>query len=149
MQKRIDTNLIVIHCSATQNKSSITSKQIRDYHVKHNGWSDIGYHFVILTDGKVELGREESLVGAHSENYNAKSLGICMIGGVDKNNIPKNNFTEEQFNSLKDLLVKLLESYPRVERICGHRDLPKVAKACPSFEVKDYLKEVGLEKYIK
>ena len=138
------TDYIAIHCSATGPKADIGAKDIDKWH-RAKGWACIGYHYVIRRNGTVEEGRDEKVIGAHVENWNSVSVGVCMVGGVDADDITKaeNNFTKEQFASLKQLLVDLKTRYPKA-KIQGHRDFPDVKKACPSFEVKDWLKSVGL-----
>lgn len=73
-------NEIIIHCSATPEGRNFTVQQIRDWHVKGNGWRDIGYHYVIYLDGSVHRGRPENRVGAHCTGHNANSMGVCYIG---------------------------------------------------------------------
>lgn len=143
-KKREKTDFIAIHCSATGPKQNVGAKDIDKWH-RAKGWACIGYHYVIRRDGTVEEGREETVVGAHVQGWNEVSLGVCMVGGVNADDINKaeNNFTEAQFASLKQLLVDLKVRYPKA-KIQGHRDFPDVKKACPSFEVKDWLKSVGL-----
>jgi len=96
---------------------------------------------VIRRDGTVEKGRDDSVVGAHVQGFNENSVGICMVGGVSADDVNKaqNNFTPKQFASLKTLLVDLKKKYPKA-KIQGHKDFPGVAKACPSFDVKAWLK---------
>lgn len=139
------TDFIAIHCSATTDKMNIGAADIDKWH-RGKGWKCLGYHYVIRRDGTVEEGREEATVGAHVEGWNAVSLGICMVGGVDANDVKlaKNNFTKAQFDSLKQLLVDLKIRYPKA-KIQGHRDFPKVAKACPSFSVADWLTQAQLD----
>lgn len=143
-KKREKTDYIVIHCSATANQN-FGAADIDKWHRK-NGWACIGYHYVIRRDGTVEEGREESVIGAHVADWNSVSLGICMVGGVSSDDHTKaqNNFTKEQFASLKKLLVDLKTRYPKA-KIQGHRDFPKVAKACPSFDVAEWLKVAQLD----
>ncbi len=143
-KKRDKTDFIAIHCSATTDKQNIGAADIDRWHRKQ-GWACIGYHYVIRRDGTVEAGRDESVVGAHVANFNSNSIGICMVGGVDANDISKavNNFTQAQFDSLKQLLIDLKVRYPKA-KIQGHRDFPNVAKACPSFDVAAWLKSVGM-----
>lgn len=142
-KKRERTDYIAVHCSATATQS-VTAAMIDKWHRK-NGWACIGYHYVIRRDGTVEEGRDEAVVGAHVAGFNEVSVGICMVGGVDANDHTKaqNNFTPEQFNSLKQLLIDLKVRYPQAT-IQGHRDFPGVKKACPSFDVREWLKEVGV-----
>jgi len=89
---------------------------------------------VIKQDGTIEKGREEKEIGAHASGFNKGSLGICLVGGVDDLNEPKNNFTKNQFDSLYRMLNQLKEKYPDA-KILGHRDLPNVQKRCPCFDV--------------
>jgi N-acetylmuramoyl-L-alanine amidase len=53
---RKSTNWIAIHCSATRPSQDVGAADIRKWH-KAQGWADIGYHFVIRRDGKIEKGR--------------------------------------------------------------------------------------------
>ena len=72
---------IIIHCSATKEGHDIDAAEIKKWHVEGNGWSDIGYHYVIKLDGTVEEGRPLERSGAHTLNHNFDSIGICYIGG--------------------------------------------------------------------
>lgn len=115
----------------------IGAADIRRWH-RAKGWLDIGYHFVIRRDGTVETGRNIATPGAHVEGFNSCSIGICMVGGLDDKGDPENNFTEAQFRSLYHQLQLLQAKFPNAS-IQGHRDFPKVAKACPSFDVRGWL----------
>jgi len=42
-----------------------------------------------------------------------------------------------------EIVKELKEQFPKAI-ICGHRDFAGVKKDCPSFDVKKWLKEVGL-----
>lgn len=137
------TNYIVIHCSATRPVQNIGAREIRQWH-KDKGWSDIGYHFVIKRDGFIDRGRPRDDIGAHVQGHNADSLGICMVGGIANAAPwgPENNFTDAQWVSLKKLVADMLKLYPKA-KILGHRDFPKVAKACPSFDAKAWARKNG------
>lgn len=143
-KNRTRTDFIAIHCSATSEKSDIGAEDIDRWHRKQ-GWACIGYHYVIRRNGTLEVGREEKKIGSHVQGFNSNSIGICMVGGVDADDISKaeNNFTPAQFATLKKLLVDLKARYPKA-KIQGHRDFPKVRKACPSFSVADWMKANGL-----
>lgn len=144
MEVRKSTKYLVVHCSATRPSQDIGVKEIRQWH-KNQGWQDIGYHYVIRRDGKVERGRAENLVGSHVAGRNSNSVGVCMVGGVSQNNFEKaeNNFTPAQFASLKTLLKMLADKYKGAV-VLGHRDFPKVSKACPSFDAIAWAKKEGL-----
>lgn len=128
---------IIVHCSATPESRDVSVDEIRDWHVNGNGWSDIGYHWVITLDGSIEKGRHESRSGAHAKGHNSRSIGVCYVGGVDSAMKPKDTRTDAQKEALHCLLIDLLKRYPNAE-IIGHRDVS--SKACPSFDAKtEYL----------
>lgn len=124
---------IVIHCSATPASMDIGADVIREWHVNGNGWSDIGYHFVIRRDGVTEAGRPVEIAGAHARPVNRTSIGVCMIGGGKGQN--ETNFTLKQWVALDNLLSHLLAQYPNA-RVMGHREADPDAKGCPSFDAK-------------
>lgn len=135
-------DLIVVHCSATRATDDIGAEDIDRWH-KQRGWFRIGYHYVIRRDGTVEKGRPDDQPGAHARGYNHVSLGICMAGGVAANGkTPENNFTPAQFKSLEDLVKRLLNEHPHALPI-GHGQLPGVAKACPSFDVREWWETIS------
>lgn len=141
-----DIKYLVVHCTATPQGKDYSLAIIRDWHVKGNGWSDIGYHFVIHLDGKVSNGRPVEKIGAHVTGYNSNSIGISLVGGgsgAKRNSNPKDIYTPAQLASLKSLLITWKHKYPNAEFI-GHRDFPKVAKDCPCFDVKAWLKSEGV-----
>ena len=136
-------NEIIIHCSATPEGRDYTVEDIRRDH-KKQGWSDIGYHYVIYRDGSIHEGRDVDLVGAHcSKNgHNQHSIGICYIGGVEnKPNTPyallkaKDTRTDAQKGALICLLYDLKKLYPKAQ-IWGHRDFDS-GKECPSFDARN------------
>ena len=135
---------IVVHCAATKASADIGAVDIRRWHVKGNGWRDIGYHYVIRRGGAVEPGRPLEQAGAHVAGYNSHSIGICLVGGLDESGRAENNFTPPQFDSLKALTAKLSAAFPKAE-ILGHRDFPGVKKDCPCFEVRKWVEEAGLK----
>lgn len=142
---RRTTKHFVIHCSATRALMDIGAKEIRQWH-KSKGWSDIGYHYVIRRNGIIENGRQRNAIGAHVAGHNYNTLGICMVGGLANAAPwkPENNFTKYQWIALKKLVANLLIIYPDAT-ILGHRDFPRVAKACPCFEAKAWARENGFQ----
>ena len=120
--------------------TNVTAAEIDRWH-RRQGWLAIGYHYVITRDGQLETGRDVTKQGAHVKNHNHESVGICLVGGVDENKEPENNFTDEQFNTLKQLLTGLSNAYPEAE-VKGHNFFnPK--KACPSFDVEEWWTKVN------
>jgi len=126
---------IIVHCSATPDGKDYTVVDIRRWH-KQQGWSDIGYHYVVYRNGHIEPGRDVDLIGAHCEGHNAHSIGVCYIGGVDRDGkTPKDTRTLAQKAALISVLTELKQLYPGA-KIYGHRDFDRKGKACPSFDAK-------------
>jgi N-acetyl-anhydromuramyl-L-alanine amidase AmpD len=120
-------NKIIIHHSQTPGGNV---EFLRNVHVKDNGWTDVGYHYVITNgiphgnwpagmDGFVQDGRPVEMVGAHAKGANQDSIGICLIGDFE-NNQP----TRKQIASLTSLLIELCNEYDITPfgNILGHRD---------------------------
>lgn len=123
---------IIVHCTATPEGKPVTVKQIREWHVNGRGWKDIGYHYVVYLDGSVHNGRPVSMVGAHCEGHNARSIGVCYVGGCDKDGkTPKDTRRPIQKTALRQLLKRLKMTYANA-KIYSHRDFAQ--KACPSFD---------------
>lgn len=138
MKLRRSTEYIIIHCSATKPNQDIDVNDIRLWHTRDNGWSDIGYHSVITRGGEIQQGRDYHQVGAHCKGINNISVGVCLVGGIDEYGEAKNNFTEKQWKSLKRELQWLKTLFPDA-MIAGHNQFS--AKQCPSFDVELWLKE--------
>ena len=138
MKTRAETNKIIIHCSATKPSQRIGVKEIRQWH-KKRGFAEIGYHYVITRrGGTVQTGRDATLQGAHARSHNADSIGICLVGGLTAQGVPKNNFNTTQWRSL-ELLVRGLQSKYNIpdSEVYGHNHFSN--KACPCFDVKAWI----------
>lgn len=132
-----EVKYLVVHCAATTEDMDIGAHEIRGWHLKR-GWLDIGYNAVIRRDGTVESGRPLDRPGAHARGYNEVSLGVCLIGGVESDGkTPEANYTHAQWDALEAWIRARLEENPNA-RVLGHRDLPNVNKACPSFDVHEW-----------
>lgn len=128
-------NEIIVHCSATKEGRDYTVADIDKWH-KRNGWEGIGYHFVVYRDGTIHSGRPVERAGAHCRGHNANSIGVCYIGGLDAAGNAKDTRTAEQCKSLRVLINRLLEKYPKAT-VHGHCEF--AAKACPCFDVQKEL----------
>lgn len=143
--KEIDA--IIIHCSATQEGENFTAKDVDRWH-RERGFKSIGYNYVILLDGIIERGRVDNIPGAHCPGYNDHSIGVCYIGGLDKNGRSKDTRTPAQKKALNHLIQELCNRYPIIE-VLGHRDTSpdlngngiiekwEWIKECPCFDVRD------------
>lgn len=138
---------IIIHCSATRAGQDITAADIDRWHRERGFWS-IGYHFVIRLDGTIEPGRDVTLDGAHCMGWNQRAIGICYVGGLDKDSRPADTRTEAQRAALVRLVEALRLVFPSVKQVIGHRDTSpdlngdgiispnEYMKACPCFDVR-------------
>lgn len=114
---------IIIHHSATDHGDVET---FRRHHMTVNGWSDVGYHYVIDNepDGEVQPGRPLAQAGAHARGANADSIGICLVGDGTPPPTPR------QVAALVRLCVYLCDLYGvDPAQIIGHRDV--CATDCP------------------
>lgn len=137
-------DMIVIHCSATPSNMDIGVEEIRKWHLEQ-GFSDIGYHYVIKRNGELEVGRPIDKPGAHCKGHNARSIGVCLVGGVDKyagKLVSSCNFTELQWNALDLLVTNLLGKYHSIRSVHGHNEF--AAKDCPCFDVQEWAKRTKI-----
>jgi N-acetylmuramoyl-L-alanine amidase-like protein/flagellar hook capping protein FlgD len=79
----------VVHHTAGTNsyspsQSAAIVRGIEIYHVKGNGWNDIGYNFLVDRYGQVFEGRyggiDANVIGAHAQGFNTGSVGVAVIG---------------------------------------------------------------------
>jgi hypothetical protein len=144
-------NEIVVHCTATRPEwwagRSARDKvnEVRQWHVRDRGWSDIGYHYLIDRDGTVVEGRPLSRTGAHVRGRNTGTIGIALFGGFGGSTHDDfaDNFTPEQDAALRRLLTTLGERFPTINKISGHNEY--AAKACPTFDVRGWLTQEPLQ----
>src|SRR5205807_2980686 len=82
---------IVHHTAGSNNytraQSAAIVRGIQVYHVRGNGWDDIGYNFLVDKYGQVFEGRyggiDKAVVGAHALGFNYGSVGVAMIGNYN------------------------------------------------------------------
>lgn len=144
---RRKTDYIVIHSADTPKGMDIGRAEIDRWH-RRRGFLEIGYHYVIRIDGTVEPGRiPDSVVGAHVKGFNYKSIGICLVGGAQKEGEgrPEDLFFPEQLTSLEKLAISLLASYPGA-LLAGHRQFES-GKLCPGFSVPAWAQVRGFPAY--
>ena len=147
---------LIIHCTATPEGREVTSEDIYRWHTapkpKGRGWSQVGYSEMIHLDGTIEelvpynddhyVDSWEVTNGARGMNY--KSRHIVYVGGVDKKGKkPKDTRTQAQKDAL-EMYVKAHTTLQPQWKICAHYHWSP--KACPSFDVEEWLKEIGVNK---
>ncbi len=135
---RAKTDYIVIHCSKTNPTENIGLRELDRKH-RMKGFLRCGYHYVIKRDGTLQSGRDQDEPGAHCKGFNDRSIGICLIGGVDAEGNPEANYTEAQWDMLEMTLQGLLPAYPDVA-VVGHNELHR-DNTCPGFDVFAWTQE--------
>ena len=146
----MDWQKIVIHHSASpttvrrgKDVLPVDAAMIREWHLT-KGWSDIGYHFVILPDGRCEEGRPLYRPGAHctAGHRNFIGIGICLVGNFSQvEDVP-----EAQLSGLLDKIESLIADFHlKPEDVELHREVPGAATECPGR----YFPEDLLRKKIK
>jgi hypothetical protein len=120
-------SFVTVHCSDSDYAHHDNIDIIRQWHVKENKWSDVGYHFVITkAEPNLKIGRPLEKTPAAVFGHNTGSIAICLTG--------KNTFSAEQFKELKELINHLQDLYNGELKIYGHRDLDP-SRSCPRFDV--------------
>ncbi|MBA2504958.1 MAG: N-acetylmuramoyl-L-alanine amidase [Thermoleophilaceae bacterium] len=110
------------------------------YHRNSNGWSDVGYNFLVDKYGTIFEGRaggvDQAIVGAQAAGYNSETTGISNMG--THTSLPQ---TEAGLNSIANLIKWKLPLHgagtagpvnvgtKTIERISGHRDVNSTS--CP------------------
>ena len=89
--------LAIVHHTAGPNtyspaEAAAIMRGIEIYHVKSNGWNDIGYNFLVDRYGTVYEGRyggiDQNVIGAHARGFNTGSVGVAVIGTFTSEAIP-------------------------------------------------------------
>lgn len=135
---------IIVHCTATRpawmagNKTSEKVAEVKEWHVKGRGWSDIGYHFLIDRDGTVAKGRPITRNGAHVKGHNTGTVGVSLFGGhgAAADDMFSDHFTPVQDKALRKLLADMRSIYGPVP-VTGHNQY--ATKGCPGFIVAEWL----------
>ena len=85
-------HLAIVHHTAGSNaysasQSAAIVRAIELYHVKGNGWNDIGYNFLVDKYGQIFEGRyggmTRPVIGAHAMGFNVGSVGVAVIGNYE------------------------------------------------------------------
>ncbi len=96
---------LIVHHSAGGNTSSnwdAVVLSIWNFHVGTNGWSDIGYNFLVAPNGVLYEGRGggNNVTGAHFCGFNTGTMGTCMMGTYNTEDI-----TVSARNKLREILA--------------------------------------------
>ena len=147
---------ILIHHTATANVTDYSRTQavrlarnIQNYHIDHNRWSDSGQHFTISRGGYLLEGRHRSLEvlrggrrmveGAHCTGQNIIAVGIENEGTYSTTGP-----TTQQWNRLRQMCAYVCKQYKvRPTEIYGHRDFKDTA--CPGDALYKMLPKLRTE----
>lgn len=148
---------LIIHCTATPAGREVSSAELRRWHTSPvsaggRGWKQVGYTDMIHLDGTVERlvdNNEDANVDPWEVTNGAKGLNsvsrhVVYVGGVDANDVRKSRDTRTaaQKESLRRYVLDFHRRHPEV-KILGHNQV--AAKACPSFDVPSWLREIGIK----
>lgn len=146
---------LIIHCTATAEGREVSAADIRRWHTSlppaGRGWKQVGYTDLIHLDGSVERlvdNNEDAMVDPceitnGAKGYNSVSRHIVYVGGCAKDGkTAKDTRTPAQKQALEAYVNDFHSRFPQV-RIVGHNEL--AAKACPSFDVQQWLKDIGIK----
>lgn len=146
---------LILHCTATAEGREVSSEEIRAWHTNPvckggRGWQQVGYTDMIHLDGKVERlvdNNEDANVDPWevtngAKGYNAVSRHVVYVGGCARGGkFSKDTRTKAQREAMETYVKDFHRRHPKV-RIIGHREV--AAKDCPSFDVQDWLRSIGI-----
>lgn len=133
---------LVVHCTASPQTQKV--KDILNYWKVALGWKSPGYHVIVEPDGTAHELQNIAEPTNGVKGFNANSIHISYIGGVDPNGNPIDNRTPQQ----KEVILRYLKAWKKRfpnARILGHRDFSpdkngngrvdpwERIKGCPSF----------------
>lgn len=124
LDNRPKTDKIVIHHTGNPTDDNLSAIAIHSSH-QAQGWSGIGYHYVVRKDGTVEEGRPHWTIGAHAYGDNSHTIGIHVCG-----NFEIGQPTDAQIESLAMLISGLAYDYGlpiNDQTVVAHRDLMPTA----------------------
>ena len=126
---------VFVHCSASDYPEHDNIETIRKWHLSR-GFNEIGYHYFIQKNGRLSKGRDLEKTPAAQRGHNIGTIAICLHG------LKKENFTESQFDTLRQLSLQIDRSYDSDISFHGHCEV--APKACPVF---DYQAVLELDTY--
>jgi N-acetylmuramoyl-L-alanine amidase len=142
-------NFLVIHHEVGSNSSTDWAARVRavqNLHMDTNGWSDIGYNYLVDPNGVAYEGRSggENIIGAHLCGKNTNTMGVCMLGTYTSV-LPTNNaqYTLKRIMAWKTVqrgLDPLGTGYHvdrTIFRISGHQS--SCSTSCPGTALFNFL----------
>jgi len=152
LQYSKSVKMLVVHHTAMQTAGRTGPELMRalyQYHAVSKGWGDVGYNYVVDSEGQIYQGKAggDYVIAGHAYCNNINTMGIALMGNFDQDEP-----TQEQMKSLKWLLDMLATKY-RIDpsanitfhgvsrpTIVGHGDL--LSTDCPGYYVHGALAQV-------
>ena len=127
-----DVRYLTVHHSAVDVDS--TAIEVANYHIKHEGFPGIGYHFLIHWDGTIDYVGDILTMRYNVAGLNDKVVGVCLLGDFT-GHWP----TAAQLESARELLAWLKAILPATE-IRSHYEiaLPGYGTACSGLSYREW-----------
>ncbi|MBN2778123.1 MAG: N-acetylmuramoyl-L-alanine amidase [Bacteroidales bacterium] len=134
-----------------------------NYHVNYNGWSDIGYNYLVDKYGNLFLGRHnpnmpyQDVHAAHAGYSNTYSIGINFLGNSDAVETAPTTpqlqkcseflawwYDYKSFDPLSSasILNQAGTEWISEPRICGHKDVNPGGTTCPGTTLYNLLPDI-------
>lgn len=127
------TGFAIHHSAGPTNQ---TVRQIQNFQMDTNGWSDIGYNFLVDQSGKVYEGRSGGwlAIGAHAGGQNTAWIGVCWIG--HSGNVTP---TSAALAAIRWLYDEANQLAGRRLDVRGHGQVPGQATKCPGSRLREWI----------
>lgn len=140
-QNPANVHTLVVHHTAGTHPTKLTSaaaemRSIQRLHMDGQGWSDIGYNFVVDRAGRVWEGRGYCRLGAHTLMHNSGTIGVSFMGNYE--HLKLNRRQKLAFRALK---LRLRSKGVKFTSVKGHQQMPDQSTACPG---KNIMRQLGL-----
>ena len=133
---------VVLHCTGTSSRAKVSA--IVKYWKNELGWKNPGYHFLVDAEGRVTQLQPLEKVANGVKGHNQHAIHVGYIGGKLGGEIYQDTRTKQQCLALAGIVKALRGVFPEA-KILGHRDFEGVSKACPAFEVADFIRELRVD----
>lgn len=129
-------NKIIVHHSAGRDHPGVDFFGIYDWHVNHNKWDDVAYHYILESvEAKplIVVGRPITRVGAHAKGANTGSVGICLVGIEE--------FPSAMILKLASMVEQLREVFvlPK-SAVFGHCEVGTTKTGCPGQRIMEWVR---------
>ena len=138
---------VVVHATDTSEDMEVNYDVLYAWDVTGRGFSDVGYHLIILRDGSLQVCRPISTIGSHTlRGHNPNSIGIAFAGGLVGNRKSRRvirshkSYTVEQFNTF-DTFMKAFYTVIPGGQAWGHNNIDQDRRSDPHFDVPQYVRK--------